>query len=243
MLDDTRVTIPVSLELRIPQGSVRPRACWRVPATPSGRNRRLSGDICAERVRTNAQRAVATRRALIVVVENSHVDFAAVAIAVLALLFTIGSFWWLYARKGRIVAGTPRTYAFVDAVRLRLPLALFNTGAIDVIVADLRVTLIDATREPMRWITTRTKLRPETDDGFAFATPFAVPGRATRELIAEFGDDAGWKPQPKSRHRLRLEAQVHPSDEWVAVAEFDWWAPQTADVMGSYITHRNKAAP
>ena len=170
-------------------------------------------------------------------------DIAAVAIAVLALLFTIGSFWWLYARRGRIVASAPRTYAFADAVRLRLPLALFNTGAVDLIVADLRVTVVDLTREPLRWITTRTKLRPEADDGFAFATPFAVRGRATRELIAEFGDDAGWNPEPGSRHRLRLEAQVPPSDEWVGLAEFDWWAPQTADVMGSYITHRNEAAP
>jgi len=46
--------------------------------------------------------------------------YAALTVSVLALAFTILSFWWLHARKGSLTAAPPRTYAFVDKVRLRL---------------------------------------------------------------------------------------------------------------------------
>lgn len=168
-------------------------------------------------------------------------SYAAVGISLLALAFTIGSFWWLQARRGSLTAATPRSYAFVERVRLRLPLAFFNTGAKALIVTDLRLVIeSDPSRAPFRWITTRTKLRPESDDGFAFGTPFSVNGRGTREVVAEFGDDLAWMPVPGSRHRIRVEAQIHPSEEWNEVAAFEWWAPPSADVMKRYLAHRNE---
>jgi len=169
--------------------------------------------------------------------------YAALLVSGLALAFTVGSFWWLHARRGSLTATAPRSYAFAEKVRLRLPLAFFNTGAMALIVSDLRLIIEDETsRNPLGWITTRTRLRPEPDDGFAFATPFSVQGRGTKEVIAEFGDDLGWTPAPGSRHRIRLQAQVHPSEEWDDVVAFDWWAPPSADVMKRYIAHRNEPA-
>ena len=171
--------------------------------------------------------------------------YAAVTISLLALAFTITSFWWLHARQGSLTATRPRGYAFAsapDKVRLRLPLAFFNTGAQALIVSDLRVIFDDEAREALPWITTRSKLRPEKDDGFAFATPFAVQGRGTRELIVEFGREEPWGPQPGSSHRLRLQAQLHPAERWIDVTTFDWWAPSTAESMSSYIAHRNEPA-
>jgi hypothetical protein len=166
--------------------------------------------------------------------------YAAVAISVFALAFTVTSFWWLHARRGALTATRPRVYAFVDKVRLRLPLAFFNTGAEALIVSDLRLVIgDDGTREPLRWMTTRTKLRPEHDDGHAFATPFSVQGRGTRELIVEFGDDRGWTPAPGSRHSIVLQAQVHPSEAWSDVVAFAWWAPPS-DAMSRYLAHRNE---
>jgi hypothetical protein len=166
--------------------------------------------------------------------------YAALAVSVFALAFTVASFWWLHARPGSLTATRPRSYAFAEKVRLRLPLAFFNTGAKALIVSDLQLIIDgDRSRDPLVWVTTRTKLRPEPDDGFAFATPFSVQGRATKEVIAEFGDDVGWTPAPGSRHRIRLQAQVHPSEEWDDVVAFDWWAPRSADAMKQYIAHRN----
>jgi hypothetical protein len=166
---------------------------------------------------------------------------AAIIVALLALSFTIGSFWWLHARRGALTAPAPRAYAFADQVRLRLPLAFFNTGAPALIVSDLRVVVDpDGAEMHLPWTTTRSKLRPESDDGFAFPTPFAVPGRGTREVIAEFGHNEGWHPDASSKHRVRLQALVHPSDEWVNVVDFDWWAPNDATTMGKYLAHPNE---
>jgi hypothetical protein len=170
--------------------------------------------------------------------------YAAIGISVLALGFTIGSFWWLHARSGALTVSIPRTYAFADKPRLRLALVFFNTGARALIVDDLRVVIDGQPDRPaLGWITTRSVLRPEPDDGFAFATPFAVVGRGTREVVAEFGNDVAWAPIPCSRHRLRLQARLHPSEHWRDLAIFDWWAPPSEEVMKSYIAHRNESPP
>jgi len=175
--------------------------------------------------------------------------FAALLVAALALVFTIGSFWWLHARTGSLEAPRPRTYAFANRVhadlgpplvRLRLPLAFFNTGAKALVVSDLRIVLDDEpTRRPFEWMTTRTALRADEQDGFAFPTPFAVAGRSTKEAIAEFGDDLGWSPSPRSPHRMRLQAKIHPTEAWRDVTAFEWWAPPSEEIMTKYIAHRN----
>ena len=167
--------------------------------------------------------------------------YVALAVSGLALAFTLVSFWWLHARTGSLEAAAPRSYAFADNVRLRLPFAFFNTGAKALIVADLRLVVDDPDREPLGWITTRITLRPEQHDGFAFATPFGVSGRGTKEVITEFGDDRGWSPEPSGRYRIRLQARVHPSEGWMDVVAFDWWAPPSREAMSRYITYANAA--
>jgi hypothetical protein len=86
-----------------------------------------------------------------------------------------------------------------------------------------------------------SKLRPDPHDGFAFATPFSVPGRGSKEVIAEFGDDRGWSPEPSGRHRIRLQARVHPSERWTEIVAFAWWAPPPGDAMSRYVTYANGA--
>jgi hypothetical protein len=60
--------------------------------------------------------------------------YVALGVSGLALAFTVASFWWLHARTGSLEAAAPRSYAFADKVRLRLPFAFFNTGAKALIV-------------------------------------------------------------------------------------------------------------
>jgi hypothetical protein len=173
------------------------------------------------------------------------VEFAAIALSLalslMALAFTIGSFWWLHARKGSLEAARPRTYAFCSKPRLRLPFAFFNTGARALIVEDLRVVVEGHyPRPPLEWITTRTTLRPEPEDGHSFATPFAVQGRATREVIAEFGDEALWEPAAGHKYVLQLQARLHDEDAWTDVVTFEWWAPPTGAALGAYVTYRNE---
>jgi len=163
-----------------------------------------------------------------------------VVIGAFALFFTVASFWWLNARRGSLRVARPGAYVFADRVRLRLPLAFYNTGAVALIVADLRIVVeTDDVREPLHWIAVLPSMGRSGDERSDFATPFDVPGRGTRQLVAEFGDDKSWSPEPSSRHMLRLEAKVHPSDDWRDLAAFDWWAPPpTADVT-RMITYRN----
>ena len=72
---------------------------------------------------------------------------SATVVAICALAFTIASFWWLNARRGRLKTYEPHTFAAAitpQVVRLRLPLVLYNTGAIPIIVQNLRVGLTAA---------------------------------------------------------------------------------------------------
>lgn len=168
-------------------------------------------------------------------------DIASLVVAVLALLFAVGSFWWLNARSGRLTLATPRTFAYAGppgTLRLRFPLSFYNTGAKDLIVEDLRVTSDDFPG-PLRWITTRTTIKPHTEDGHEFAKPFAVRGRSTTEVIAEFGDDSwDWRPQPGSEHQVAIEGRLSQSADWKVITSLSWWAPvENPDV---YITHRNE---
>lgn len=168
----------------------------------------------------------------------SQMPYAATAVSLLALAFTIAAFWWLHARRGSLTATAPRAYAFVDKPLLRFPLVFYNTGARALIVDDLRLVVDGEPQcKPMRWMTTRTTLRPESNGDHRFATPFAVEGRRAREVIAEFEGD--WEPSATTQYRLRLQAQVHPSEDWQDLVGFKWWPPP-ADSMKQYLAHRNE---
>ena len=157
--------------------------------------------------------------------------YVPVAIVMLALVFTVVSFWWLYARKGSITATTPRAYAFGGTgalLRLRLPFAFVNDGARALVVSDLRIVgKGESGRPELRWVTTRDRLRPEKDDGFAYATPFSIAGRSSKEAVVEFEPSVGlnWSPAHGVALPLELQAQIHPDSAWIRLVTFDWWAP------------------
>lgn len=165
-------------------------------------------------------------------------DIAAFIISILALIFTVASYWWLYARRGSLEVGHPGAYAFAGRVRLRFPLALYNNGATALVVTDLRaVATAPPERPALRWLASVSHLRPGANNERDFPTPFTVPGRGTREVVAKF--EGAWAPVPGSLHRLRLEAKLLPSAEWTSVGGFDWWAPRPEAELGAYIAHRN----
>jgi hypothetical protein len=139
------------------------------------------------------------------------------------------------------VASEPHAYAFTNLVRLRLPFAFFNTGARALIVEDLRLVVPEPQRSSLQWFTTRRTLRPEPEDGHAFATPFAVQGRSTREVIVEFGDNQKWEPAPAERHLLRVEARILGEADWVEVVKFEWWSPVSDAETGRYLVYPNQS--
>src|SRR4051794_22875759 len=93
-------------------------------------------------------------------------SYAAVNISVMALLFTVLSFWWLHARPGRLRTYEPTTWAAHvgrDRSRIRLPLVLHNTGAATLVVIGLRLRFVEG-GELMAWEWTRTRVDPKADD-------------------------------------------------------------------------------
>lgn len=162
-------------------------------------------------------------------------------VPVLALVFTIASFWWIWLRRGRLTISPPRYQASActaKTLRIRFPLVFRNTGARPITVEDLRLAIDHVNLD---WITTRKTLRPEGDDVVDFAVPFVVAGREARTVIAEFGASSEeWSPTPSSSYTVSLERSV--SGKWRTVGAFTWWTPP-AHEMGNYLAHRNRKEP
>lgn len=163
-----------------------------------------------------------------------------VAVALLALVFTVASFWWIWLRRGKLVATAPRYYASVSTthtLRIRFPIVVRNTGARPLVVEDLRMLVAG---ETLDWTTTRSTVKPQdksVGDVVDVASPFAVAGRETLPVIAEFGTDGpSWRPDPATPYLVVIEAVVRGS--WKVLAEFTWWTPATD--LGAYIAHRNR---
>jgi hypothetical protein len=169
-------------------------------------------------------------------------DVVALVVAGLALLFTVGSFWWLHARVGRLRAFEPRSFSAhvsADQTRIILPVMLANTGPVPIVVLAMRLRFEDATSEkPMSWDWTRTTVDPsrgELADGTAL---FSVDGRSTYSLNAEFvGDFPGLIPEPRP-YAVTLEALTSKADQWLRLAT---WNFQAGNLMhpGNYIMYTN----
>ncbi|HAX24826.1 MAG TPA: hypothetical protein DCX80_07280 [Chloroflexi bacterium] len=135
----------------------------------------------------------------------------AVIISVLALLFSVSSFWWMYWRRGNLHVGPPRSYgAYASADRqmvLYLPLVFYNDGPIPIMIQNLRLTFInEAPDRPLGFVATIHKLI--SSDDRRLAVQFPVRGREALSLICEFQR----RPAPflfqEGSYWIRLEAQL-----------------------------------
>lgn len=116
---------------------------------------------------------------------------APVFIACLALLFTVGSFYWLQARKGRLKLYPVVTFSgFMTKERmvLRLPVIIFNSGARPRVVTALRLVALDdaGERVVMECQSFRKTISPETDDREDSAHAYAIAGRQVVTKHAQF---------------------------------------------------------
>lgn len=149
--------------------------------------------------------------------------YAALAISIMALLFTVTSFWWLHARPGKLRAYEPTTWAAYvrqDRSALRLPLLLHNTGATAVVVTGLRLRFAEG-GEVMTWEWTRTRVQPRSDDVHDATAPFSIAGGDTHELVAEFvGCYPGVVPEQRG-YPVMIEAHSSRSDDWQRVLSFE----------------------
>jgi hypothetical protein len=112
--------------------------------------------------------------------------------ALLALLFSVGSFWWMHWRRGKLRVSAPRSYAVVgqkDRLYILAPFVFYNDGAAPIIVETLRRIIDNQVDRPLTFQATLTKLG--TSEGRGFAFQFPVPGRQAVSLICEFQRQPG----------------------------------------------------
>lgn len=169
----------------------------------------------------------------------------AIAISACALVFTVSSFWWIQVRRGRLQGYAPHSFAaLVDGsliLFLRFPVVIHNTGAMPIVVLDLRLRFPDEPSSvvPLRWRTSRTQLTPSINDGERFPGVFAVQGRNAEQHFIEFGGPwPGFVMQSDSEYRCLIEAKLGHNGKWRKLVEFPLILPRMAD-PSSYTTYSN----
>jgi hypothetical protein len=122
--------------------------------------------------------------------------WTSVILSACALLFTVGSFWWLQARRGRLRSFPPQTYAGVfrtERLQFTFPLVLHNTGPAPIVVLDFRLRIDqDGERSSLpfllSWQATQAHLTQVGVQGEQrLPAPFPVNGRSAVERFVELG--------------------------------------------------------
>lgn len=177
--------------------------------------------------------------------EQSSTLPAAAVVAGCALVFTVVSFWWLNARQGKLKAYEP--YSFAGAATpgltiLRLPLVLFNTGPVPIVVQDLRIRFPDEPDSllPLPWRNSWPQLKPVGTDQASMPGVFAVEGRKAEQRFIEFGAPfPGFVPQARD-YVVSLEAKLGHRKEWRPLLTFTLRLAHMTS-PGQYITYSNSA--
>jgi hypothetical protein len=148
----------------------------------------------------------------------------ALIISILALIFTIFSFWWMNWRKGKLHVGSPRTYAAFGSLEARMvlefPFVFFNDGPMPIFIQNLRLVFSDETQiRPINFIATVKKLGK--DEERAFATQFPVRGREALLLICEFQREPGGMIFESQIYPIELQAKLDNSKQWKKICSFN----------------------
>jgi hypothetical protein len=178
-------------------------------------------------------------------IDGLHWPSGTVPVASLALVFTIGSFWWLNGRRGRLKSFEPHSFALgimpADLVMLlRFPLVFYNTGATPIIIQDMRLTF---PKEPhatasLPWRNTRSQIMPGSDDRGTLPAVFSIPGRTAQQMFIEFG---GPFPGviPKARdYQAVIEVKLGHRRKWKKLISFTIRAAHITSI-DHYIAYSN----
>ncbi len=147
-----------------------------------------------------------------------------VAISVAALVFTLGSFWWMQVRRGRLRVETGHVFSgaiMSNKIVLDIPLVFHNPAPACLVVADIKLRLsggaggessADHKVLPKRmfWIAFHTSVYPESDKHRQYAMPFAVEGRKSVERVIEFQWDAPETELKDGPYSASVEVLVLP---------------------------------
>lgn len=180
--------------------------------------------------------------------------------SVCALFFTIGSFWWIQVRRGRLRSYSPQVYAAAfgpNKILIVLPLVIHNPAPAPLAVVGLRlrVDLPEARRrdvaEPtadsvalpkiMPWIACRSHVY---SDSRTYNAPFAVDGRGMVEKFVEFQWDDPLTTLADGPYVVTVEIRSAPrrwwqKDRWRRLLQFDLNTQLSTESRASFLTRTN----
>lgn len=146
-------------------------------------------------------------------------NLVSAGIAVLALVFSISTFWWLNARRGKLQAYEPGSFAASECI-MQLPLVIFNSGAVALAVTNLRVN-IRGENDPLMWRGQRDHLVFGRDDGYRLPEPFAVHPRDTVRVFADFSWPETNRSLPRGPVTVTVEAKRGDTARWHELLKFE----------------------
>lgn len=161
----------------------------------------------------------------------------AIAISIFALLFTLGSFWWMNVRKGTISALPSTTFSGYMAERgigLRVQILLHNSGAREQVVRALRLVGRDS-RGITYYLenqTFRKSIMPQKADTEDFAHGFSIAGRTTASKFVHFSTKVLPQLEPGATAKFQVQAMLGRSADWQDLGEIEI---HLGIVTGSYI--------
>jgi hypothetical protein len=185
------------------------------------------------------------------------VSVCALVVSALALAFTILAFWWLNARRGKLSAYRPHSFAAdlrPDQLLFNLPLVFHNGGAAPIVVQDLRLRVDKSDEQRQRevgppdqpaapalrmwWRATRPAVQPEPGTRPMPAT-FPVEGRKAVQMFIEFGlRQPAYVPR-SGPYRAIVEAKLGHRTDWVDLLTFDLHTEQVKEDTAPYIAYSN----
>lgn len=145
-----------------------------------------------------------------------------VIIASLALIFTIASFWWLQARKGRLKLYPVTTFSGAarnDKFALRIPIFLYNTGAVPRVITGLRLRWHDDQTQVLECHSFRRTIEATANDVEDYAHPFVVPARDVVTKYAHFFAEGFIRHLSNRPSVFILEVMVDQKSSWKGVGK------------------------
>jgi hypothetical protein len=178
---------------------------------------------------------------------NTVQDWASIAVALAALGFTVGSFWWMNWRVGSLtVPGAPSSFAGTTQngrLILLFPLVFYNSGPVPYVVRDLRLRFGDEPDgPPLSYHRVRSGISPSHSELEDLSAAFPVGGNEAVRMFCEFERTPIGREMTAGRHPLILEALTDKRSAWQSLLSFDLHLTLNAEVAmpSTFISFRNR---
>ena len=144
-------------------------------------------------------------------------------ISLIALSFTIYSFWWMNWRRGKLRVSPPRIFGAYCSQKsklvLHIPFLFFNDGPKPIIVNNLRLIFEDETVfNPITFVSTLNSVGDTNNK--AFSSQFYIKGKECCTLVCEFQRIPGNLVFMRNEHWFQLQGQLNNNVEWKLLLRF-----------------------